>query len=66
MTSLPVTPWRTPVKVTFAIGGICHHVLPVAHMLAASVYTTGIPKDPTPPYMLLWLSEATVRVPGHA
>src|SRR5438046_2252820 len=51
ITSLPVTPFgRTPVSVTLAIGGICHHVRPVAQIHAASVRTTGVPRHPTPPY----------------
>jgi hypothetical protein len=32
-----------PRSVTRAIGGTCHHVTPVAQMLAASVRTTGVP-----------------------
>ena len=39
----PVTPLGgTPVKVTWAIFGICHYVFQVAQMLAASVRPTGI------------------------
>lgn len=29
---------------------------PVAHIAAASVRTTGVPKQPSPPYMLEWES----------
>jgi len=76
-----------PVRVTFAIGGICHHVrlmvdvsqilllqvpsefnmtYPVAQILAASVRTMGVPRQPTPPYMFECESEATATVPGQA
>lgn len=44
----------------------CHHVRPVAQILAASVRTTGVPRHDIPPYMLEWLSEATASVPGQA
>ena len=47
---------------SLAIGGICHQVLPVAQTLAASDRTIGVPKQPRPPYILEWLSEATVIV----
>lgn len=33
------------------MGGTCHHVLPVAQMLAASVRTIGVPRQPRPPYL---------------
>ena len=35
------------------ICGTFHHVVPVAQMPAASVRTTGVPRQPRPPYMLL-------------
>ena len=67
MTSLPVTPGRSlPPSVTRATGGTCHQVRPVAQMAAASVRTMGVPRQPRPPYMLEWLSEATTSVPGQA
>lgn len=50
ITSFPVTPGGSrPVKVILATGGCCSHVLPVAHMAAASVRTTGVPRHPMPP-----------------
>ena len=67
ITSLPVTPDDNfPDNSTLATGGICHQVLPVAQMAAASVRTIGVPKQPKPPYILAWLSEATAIVPGKA
>ncbi|KAI7091920.1 Homoaconitase [Hortaea werneckii] len=63
ITSLPVTPsGRIPVKLTRAIGGICHHVRPVAQIEAASVRTTGVPKQATPPFfsVLFWTSWSNV------
>src|SRR5882724_5402882 len=54
MTSLPVTAGdNRPVNSTLTIRGICHHVLPVAQIDAASVRTIGVPTQPTPPYILL-------------
>ena len=70
ITSFPVTPFGSvPTNVTLQIGGTCHQVRPVAHMLAASVLpnfsiawdknydkfylTMGVPRHPTPPYILL-------------
>ena len=55
-----------PVSSILEIGGICHHVCPVAHNAAASVLTTGVPKHPIPPYIFEWLSDATAMVPGQA
>lgn len=40
--------------------------LPVAHTLAASDLTIGVPRQPSPPYIFEWLSLATVIVPGKA
>ncbi len=41
--SFPVTPLLNElIKFTFAIGGTCHHVLPVAQIAAASVLTIGV------------------------
>ncbi|KAI7506260.1 Homoaconitase [Hortaea werneckii] len=46
ITSLPVTPsGRIPVKLTRAIGGICHHVRPVAQIEAASVRVAFLHHD---------------------
>ena len=67
MISFPWTPsWRRPWKWTLATGGIKNHVFVVDQIAAASVRTTGVPKQPTPPYMFEWLSLATASVPGHA
>eukprot|EP00732_Lithocolla_globosa_P000590 Lithocolla_globosa_v1_NODE_202_length_5196_cov_7.727290.p3 type:complete len:111 gc:universal NODE_202_length_5196_cov_7.727290:1754-2086(+) len=50
--SLPVTPGcNFPWNSILATGGTCHQVCPVAHKAAASVRTTGVPKQPTPPYI---------------
>lgn len=47
ITSLPVTPgFNFPTSSTLLIGGICHQVVPVAQIEAASVLTTGVPKHP--------------------
>mmetsp|Transcript_70371 Transcript_70371/g.187432 ORF Transcript_70371/g.187432 Transcript_70371/m.187432 type:complete len:211 (+) Transcript_70371:1344-1976(+) len=52
ITSLPLQPGgRAPRSSTCATGGTRHHVRPVPQILAASVRTTGVPKQPTPPYM---------------
>lgn len=46
---LTVTPiGNEPVNLIWAIGGNCHHVLPVAQTLAASDLTIGVPKQPKP------------------
>ncbi|RUS27540.1 hypothetical protein BC938DRAFT_483099 [Jimgerdemannia flammicorona] len=67
ITSLPVTPvGREPRSSTFTTGGTCHQVRPVAQIEAASVRTTGVPRQPTPPYILECESEATVSVLGNA
>ncbi|GBD87299.1 hypothetical protein BMS3Abin03_01228 [bacterium BMS3Abin03] len=67
ITSLPVTPFcNAPLNSTFAIGGTFHHVFPVAQIAAASVRTTGVPRQPSPPYIFEWLSDATTIVPGKA
>ena len=65
MTSLPVTPGeRFPFNTTFATFGTCHHVTPVAQILAASVRTTGVPSAPIAPYKLECESLATTKAPG--
>jgi hypothetical protein len=54
MTSFPVTPGgNVPVKVTCATGGTWNQLFPVAQIDAASVLTTAVPKELTPPYILL-------------
>jgi hypothetical protein len=66
MTSFPVTPiGKVPVRVTCATGGVWNQLLPVAKIDAASVLTRGVPNALIPPYMLLWLSEATHNLPGQ-
>lgn len=46
---LTVTPiGNDPVKLIWATGGTCHHVLPVAQTLAASDLTMGVPRQPKP------------------
>src|SRR5213078_1611749 len=50
MTSFPVTPGgKVPVKVTCATGGTWNQLFPVAQIDAASVLTTAVPKELTPP-----------------
>ena len=50
MTSLPVTPGdKTPVNVTFAIGGTCQNMVEVARILAASERTMAVARQPMPP-----------------
>jgi hypothetical protein len=50
ITSLPVTPGgKTPVNVTFAIGGTCQKMVEVARTLAASERTIAVPRQPMPP-----------------
>ena len=44
--------------------GTCHHVTPVAQILAASVRTTGVPSAATAPYKLECESLATTNAPG--
>ena len=61
MTSLPVTPGgKMPVNVTFAIGGTCQNMFEVARILAASERTMAVPRQPMPPYIVEWLSLATI------
>src|SRR5438094_750182 len=60
ITSLPVTPGeRFPLSRTLATLGTCHHVTPVAQMLAASVRTTGVPNAAAAPYKFECESLAT-------
>ncbi len=67
MTSFPVTPGlKRPASSTLATGGTCHQVWPVAHRAAPSLRTIGVPRQPSPPYMFAWLSDATTSVPGQA
>lgn len=54
-----------PVRFTCATGGHWNQLFPVANMPAASVLTKAIPKDPRAPYITLWLSEPTHKVPGQ-
>ncbi len=62
----PVTPGgRIPRNVIFATGGTHHQVRPTAQMEAASVRTTGVPRVPVAPYVLLCESLATASVPGQ-
>lgn len=66
ITSLPVTPGGSvPVRVTCATGGIWNQLFLVAQIDAASVLTKAVPKALIPPYILLWLSDATHNVPGQ-
>src|SRR5215469_10850938 len=65
MTSLPTTPGESvPLRTTFATGGTCHHVTPVAQILAASVLTTGVPSAAAAPYRFECESLATTIAPG--
>ncbi len=65
ITSLPTTPGESfPLSTTFATGGTCHHVTPVAQMLAASVRTTGVPSAAIAPYKFECESLATTIEPG--
>jgi len=67
ITSFPVAPGGSePVSVILAIGGIFHHVRPVAKMLEASERTRAVDRQATPPYIFAWLSEAIARVFGQA
>ena len=65
ITSLPTTPGESfPLSTTFATSGTCHHVTPVAQMLAASVRTTGVPSAAAAPYRFECESLATTIAPG--
>jgi hypothetical protein len=66
MTSFPRTPGGSvPRRFTWTTGGHWNQLFPVANMPAASVLTKATPKLPRAPYMLLWLSDPTHKLPGQ-
>ena len=65
LTPLPTTPLcNFPRSTTRATDGTCHHVTPVAQMLAASVRTTGVPSAAAAPYRFECESLPTTSEPG--
>src|SRR5206468_10843557 len=67
ITSFPTTPGESlPLSTTFATGGTCHHVTPVAQILAASDRATGARSAPTPPYTVQSESLRTTVAPSTA
>ena len=66
ITSLPRTPGGSvPRRFTCTTGGHWNQLFPVANIPAASVLTKATPKLARAPYMLLWLSDPTHKVPGQ-